>query len=568
MIMSGYKKIGWGSWLGAACILSTGLMMIACAEGLETDDNVVGGPTDTDKDPAGGAGGDGSEDPGSKDPAGGAGGDCSEDPGSEDPGSEDPGSEDPGSEDPGSEDPGSEDPGSEDPGSEDPGSEDPTSTVPPITGPDLPHDPVDPIEPTAPGAPADDLFEPHAAFCAGQGAPIVVGDGVTTREECTGAIAERVFSHALCTCEDADIFGYLRTRSFHSRNDPTIVEAGAPVGVNERYLTAGVPNIGGSFTVAGSEGLTLAGALFSRGDLRINGPLLKAGYGVVDRDAYVNGNLLTLGWLDVGRDLIQPDGTGTGILVTPVGQTRREPVNIDPPCACEPDDILDIQALIEQGKQNNDNALAGVESWFLSAVVGARNLELPCGRYFFDSIGGLGVVNVRVTGRVAVFIEGSILTAGVLRFQVDPDAELDVFIGGHFVPTGLVTFGDASRPAASRIYVAGEGDMLLTGAGIFVGNLYAPRSRVNMVGYSDVYGSIFAEDFLAPGAVLMTYDRAILDAAEDCETDDDPPVCDRCGSCTAGSACVDVECGMCSADSDCCPPLVCRGNGSCGALLL
>ena len=201
-----------------------------------------------------------------------------------------------------------------------------------------------------------------------------------------------------------------------------------------------------------------------------------------------------------------------------------------------------------------------------------------------------------------------------------------MFVAGNLVPTGVTSFGSVTRPAAVRIYVAGNSNVVLTGAGAFVGNIYAPRALVILTGFSDVYGSIFAGSFEAPGAVFIHYDSAILDAGNECpppEADDagapppaddagappvsddadappavdagstppavdagspppvdaggstpavdaspppPPPACKKCGSCSAGTACIKGTCGRCTADSDCCSPLVCNAGNVCGPL--
>ncbi|MBM4361861.1 MAG: hypothetical protein FJ104_04215, partial [Deltaproteobacteria bacterium] len=393
---------------------------------------------------------------------------------------------------------------------------------------------------------------------------------------CTGALAERAFSHALCTCTDASIAGYLRTESFNSNIFAPTVRQGAPVGINDEYLTAGVPDIGGSFTVAGPFGLTLAGAMFAYGDVRIKGNLTWAGYSQIGRDLYLGGQALGAGYMTLGRDWYQPFGTLNLAIFTAGGQFKPGPVTVDPPCACGANDIIDAADIVDHGRTNNDNALINLDPAALTGVIGVRNLTLPCGRYYLDEISGLGVANVTVTGRVALFVDGDILTAGVLTFNLAPGAEIDIFVKGNFVPTGLVTLGNQARPAASRMYIGGNGDVLLTGAGGFVGNVYAPRSFVTITGYGDVYGSIFANDLLVPGFLNIHYDRGVLDSAKDCgppppPADGGPPPdtgCNNSCECAGGGVCREGECATnCGSDGDCCSPYVCYPDGTCGPLL-
>ena len=69
-----------------------------------------------------------------------------------------------------------------------------------------------------------------------------------------------------------------------------------------------------------------------------------------------------------------------------------------------------------------------------------------------------------------------------------------------------------------------------------------------------------------PGYLNMHYDRAILDVDVDCP----PDGCAMCGGdgCSDHTACVGGACVSCTADADCCAPLVCYPDGTCGSLLI
>ena len=421
-------------------------------------------------------------------------------------------------------------------------------------------------------------------FCAGGGALVKVpGERRVEYETCTGDLAETVFTNALCTCGDAQLAGYLRTRGFDSREGAFVDDddfgGGAPVGINGAYtLGAGYTDVGGSFAVAGPMGLQFAGYLKVFGDLAIAGDVLIPGYARVERDAWFGGNF-TSGPLDVGRDLHH-----TGALIAipaDVGRdTVQEPVTVDPPCPC--DDILDIANIVDQLRRENDNAESDVPVDALKQSVGRVELTLPCGRYYLSEISGIGEIRVRIEGRVALAVGGPVAAAGSLQFDLADDAEIDLFIDGDLGLIGAATFGEKERPAATRIYVAGESDIVLIGASAFVGNVYAPRAAVTAPGYLRAYGSFFARDFQVPGYANISYDRAVTDL--DCDEDpddpppppppvqpDDPPPadevpegynCDLCGSCFDGLACIGSRCQPCAEDQNCCSLQVCE-NGRC-----
>lgn len=406
--------------------------------------------------------------------------------------------------------------------------------------------------------------EPASAFCSGKGPVVTVSDAAssTTFETCTGRIAETRFMNALCTCNDATVAGYLKTRSFDSvKGGPT--DTGGSVGINHTYaITTGYTDVGGSMTIAGKESLSFAGYLQVGGDFKAAGETVVAGYTKIWRDAWLGANFTDLGPVTIKGDL-HSAGTMMALPLLLDGANLHESVSVENPCPCEPKDLLDIDAIVSDAKTNNDNAANGIRQEMLNALVGNVEVTLPCGRFYFERVGGLGNLIVNVTGRVALFVDGPFEAAGNVEFRLSDTAEVDLFIKGDLSLVGRAVFGRKDRPAATRIYVGGSGDVLLVGADGFVGNVYAPKSLVTAVGYAQVYGSVVAKDFLIPGYANFSYDRAIQHAGDSCDAPPPPPnTCDKCGTCTGGTACVSGNCGKCSSDSDCCSPLVCLG-GTC-----
>jgi hypothetical protein len=402
---------------------------------------------------------------------------------------------------------------------------------------------------------------PASDICSGKG-PIVTIPGTTVSgsyQTCTGRIAESHFSNALCTCQNANIDGYLNSRAFNSKQGSS-VDAGGSVGINQAYVTAGFTDVGGAFSIAGKDSLAFAGYLKTGGDLRVEGKTMVPGYTEVGRDLWVADGYTDLGPLTVHRDL---HGTSPimAIPLTVKGKKVPEAVTVAPPCPCEAKDIVDVDGLVAEAKTNNDDAKDGIDPSMLNLVIGNIEVTFPCGKIYLDKIGGIGNVTVNVTGRVAVFVGGSVANTGNLEFHLSPGAEIDLFISGDLKVTGRALFGQKDRPAASRIYVGGSGDVFLTGASDFVGNLYAPRSLVQGLGYENVYGSIFAGNFVAKGFANFVYDSAILTVGDNCDAPTPPPnTCSACGSCTGGTACVNGKCGACGSDADCCSQLICSGG--------
>lgn len=415
-----------------------------------------------------------------------------------------------------------------------------------------------------------DAYVDRMTFCAGRGPAVLVGDMTIGTPTCAGAIASRVFDNAMCTCTNANVGGYLRTRSFHSGMGTMDMAAGAPVGINETDTTVGYTDIGGTLVIAGAGGVNFGGYLEVDGDAHFGGRVQAAGYIRVHRDLWADGNVTCLGAVTVDRDANLTPGHNLITFPSVGGSTNHVAFTVPRPCDCTPTGIVDIGAIVAYGMTHNDNADIPLDPTILSNVVGIGvDIDLPCGRFYVDSIGGLGSITLHVHGRTALYVGGDVNALGVLQVDLGTAGELDVFIAGNLLSIGVGSWGDRSRPAASRIYVGGTHDVTLIGASGFVGNVYAPHARITAVGDTEVYGSLFGGSIAMPGYLSIHYDRAILDVDADC-----PPPPGDC-SCGPGAGCVDHRaciggmCAACTTDGDCCAPLVCNPiTGTCGSLLI
>lgn len=414
-----------------------------------------------------------------------------------------------------------------------------------------------------------DAYVDRATFCSGRGPAVIVGDVTIGTDSCAGSIASRVFDNAMCTCTDANVGGYMKTRSFDSGMGTTDVAAGAPVGINDEDFTVGYTDIGGSLVIAGPGGVNFGGYLDVDGDASFAGPVHAAGYIHIHRDIHAGGNVGGISYTQIDRDAYVATGHNLGI-ATVDGSTTHGTVVVDPPCDCTPTGIVDIGAIVDYGRTHNDNADVPLDPGILSNVLGIGvDITLPCGRFYVDSIGGIGGITLHVHGRTALYVGGDVNAIGALDVDLGTEGELDLFIAGDMLSIGAGSFGDSSRPAASRIYIGGTHDVTLIGASGFVGNVYAPNARITAVGDTEVYGSLFGGSVSMPGYLSIHYDRAILDVDVDC-----PPPPGEC-SCSPGAGCVDHHacvsgmCEACSTDADCCAPLVCNPTlGTCGPLII
>ncbi len=444
-------------------------------------------------------------------------------------------------------------------------------TRPPLDAPAYDVTPLD----AAPGADAavdaardvtPDLTREQ--FCMGAGPPVVVGDRVTMSTRCVGRIAEAVFRHAICTCTDLGLAGYLQTDSFDSGAAMmTSGEHGGAVGINGNLSLVGVMRLGDALTMSGTTPLRLVGAHTVRGDLSLQGDLQVVGTLDVERNARIRGGLLALGPFHVRGDLTTPPGSLPIGVINVDGSRRTAPVDVAPPCACRASEIFDIAGAVSEARARNDNAAAGFRSDVFNGVVGEARVELPCGRFYVDRIAGLGAITLSVQGRTALFVGGDFDLGGYFNVSLGASGELDVFVAGSILGAGYLRMGRVSRPSKVRFYIGGDRGFTLAGVAGFQGNVYAPRAPVTIAGFNEMRGSLFAGRVATAGDLTIHYDRSVLRAGDDCPSDPPPAGgCTGCGSgvCRSTQACVSGACGMCRGDADCCAPFVCEARtGQC-----
>ena len=384
-------------------------------------------------------------------------------------------------------------------------------------------------------------------------------------DTCTGRLAATRFSNALCTCGNLQLADYLKTRGFDSNQgiylegEPT--DTSAAVGVNGNYIPkVGSTDIGGSFSIAGGGALQLVGMVQALGDFYSAGTISVTGSATVSRNAWLGGNFSGIGPLLVGGDL-HHSGTVSALPVLVTGTNQQQTVTVAPPCPCATSDLLDIPALVDAAKQSNDNSSLGIAQDALVSVAGAGRWTLSCGRIYLSRISGIGNLAIHVTGNVALFIDGSIDLKGGLAFDVDPGAEIDVFVKQDLLVQGALSLASENRPAAGRIWVGGTQPITL--ASPLIGNLYAPRAPVGALVGLEVWGSIFAGSFSGGAFATFFFDRAVLATGANCKAPLPPAgLCTQCQWCSGGTACVAGSCGSCKSDGECCSLSVCS-NGSC-----
>jgi hypothetical protein len=430
------------------------------------------------------------------------------------------------------------------------------------------------------------LEEPLSQFCTGEGTVVQIGEGMGGL--CAGEVAEEAFQFALCACRDiVDAQSQLNVDSFDSSlgtYGATVAGGGVNIGddgnigINHQLVRFDAQlNLRGSIFIGG-------GGLGVRGSSYISRNVVAAGSSTgapaattIERNMFNDGDVT--GRYIINGDLHVPSGANV-TQTTVNGMTIEEPIRTRLPCACGPNEILDIPAVTEYGRTHNDNDETMVVTSTAWENGGPSNIVLPCGRYYITRINQPGSIRIVAEGRTVLFVDGDI-TAQSLSIELEGDAEMDIFVNGNIDLQAATDFGQVDAPSKVRTYVGGTGAIDLTASAFFGGNLYAPRADVFFGASANMFGALVARDIYFAGSADIHFDSAIRGAGDTCE---EPPVgtdggvpdggdagsvdatpdagmgemCTDCSECGAPSGCrADGTCGECESDADCCAPLLC-----------
>lgn len=379
------------------------------------------------------------------------------------------------------------------------------------------------------GGPA--LEVPLEDFCAGTGAPVLVGEGNT----CSGQLAENTFRFALCACENISLGGSLSVDSFDSSqgayggataSGAQNVGEDGQLGTNGSLVVDKKVTVAGSVFVGGAQGVMFGPGSAVTGNLYSFGPAAQETNTSVDvgRNAFINGDIGSR--YQVGGTLFVPAGANVTADVDPANIVRMD-IPQQLPCACDESDMLDVAALTMWAASHNDNpnlteSVDGgpglfpsfaEDRWADPNVDGPSQIELPCGRYYLTGVNQSQGLSIRATGRVVLFVDGPLAVSG-LSISVDEGAELDLFVAGDVVIGSAASFGSREQPASVRTYVGGN--LSLQASSEFAGNVYAPRAEVTTSGAARVYGSLFVRSVRFGASADLHFDSAIRRASETC----------------------------------------------------
>lgn len=232
-----------------------------------------------------------------------------------------------------------------------------------------------------------------------------------------------------------------------------------------------------------------------------------AGVGVAASVA-VNGAFAARGTLVLAGSLVVG---GAATLGAPAAQTFSGTLHehASPACVCGAANLLDIDALVQAGATDNDDAALGFDAEQLAGFTRPKQapaLELGCGRYYVAGLHGAGALTLRVTGHVVLLVAGDLAVDDDFVVELAAGAALDLFVGGNVRAGARFVLGDAASAPNARLYVGGLGTVDIAGEAFVGGLLYAPRAELVTRAGLTVYGSLFVRRAAPLGAVTVHQD--------------------------------------------------------------
>jgi hypothetical protein len=392
--------------------------------------------------------------------------------------------------------------------------------------------------------------------------------------------------------------------------------AGGGVGTNGTITDTADENIGGDLWNYATGGLATKGALTVLRRFYDNGPFSSAKASAVYGDSHVHGDLGTSGSGTAQFGVVNPTGgyvspdTGTLYEMTMTCAAVRalspslkmfgtpdcvqQTVTMNQPCDCAQPDLIPVKEIVHyySDPTHNNDADMGISPALFDNSSGTIRLDLPCGNYYFHTLGASGAtITIVVHGHVGLYISGAIRISQTMILDLDPGATLDIF--ANVMNVSQSTFlGSPAYPRQTRMYfgagscanagcstnedccsgncqtgvcVGGGGSLgqaiSLSNSGSFNGLLWAGYGTFTHSNPLEMYGAIFTQHFDASGDTTIHYDNGIIQPNE-CAPPPVGGICDSCKDC-GNQPCVNGACSStCTADSQCCPPLHCDTTGS------
>lgn len=297
---------------------------------------------------------------------------------------------------------------------------------------------------------------------------------------------------SLCICEDFDDVGVLEVGPIDPATPAAVGINGAARFVNDAIIDG---------ALSAHLGIDGVGDVDVSGDVQTGSNAGFVGDFSAGGDMEVGGDLHAVGQFAVGGAL-RVGGETSLLGISQVGAT--EPLAAAPgaPCDCDPASFFDVAAEVAAAAGANDNAAAGLPLEL--SQIGASEIVLGSGSYYFTDVASVGALRIVADGTVAIYIDGDLATVGADSFELTDGSTLDLYVAGTVATVGNVAFGSERDPAAFRLYIGGEGSAnLAVGNQDFHGAIYAPEAALAYVGDTSITGAVFTRSIDGVGALRI-----------------------------------------------------------------
>ena len=241
-----------------------------------------------------------------------------------------------------------------------------------------------------------------------------------------------------------------------------VTVAGGSLAVSGHSRIAAPLHVSSCFT--GFAGIRADGSEDVAGDLSTAGDWLVGSPAHVGGNANVGGKLYARNDVAVHGVLHAKDVDMTNVTASTLAETiaARDPLR----CELAPTPSATISRL---------EAGAFVDlRYALSAHSQQARVQLGCATYRFDSFGIDNELRLHIKGHTVIVVDGDVHIASPMRVELEPDARLDLLIGGSLEVDSQLSFSGGST------WLAVGGDVRITAPMQLEGMLSAPRSAVSL----------------------------------------------------------------------------------------
>lgn len=384
-----------------------------------------------------------------------------------------------------------------------------------------------------------------------------------------GAKGNNIFNDAIVSCESLNLTGSSTIDGYdsrkgaygdsfnnaqgnnqlnkHGKGNVTTVEPNADVTLSGNSPIYGDVSATGNVTLTGSS--SLIGNIQGNKDVILGtgtvGGNIAAGQnfelknsGTVEGSVQANNNASTAPGAKVNGTL-QYGGDGNFHQNSSIGQAVKQVPNV-PPVPTKSCDPLDIGAVMGGFKMPNNGARtiastqnvtisptgstasSGNSNAFPALSSSSENIfgsETPV--FNLDSLvmSSDGVLNIS-GGDVTLIINGDFKMSGANQLNIAPGSSLTLFVNGEISFTAGTNNGNSiksqtltsSNKPPLAIYSSSNKDVTVSGSVPIYAALYAPKSKVNLPGGPEIFGSVRGKSITATGNGKIHYDNALGEA--------------------------------------------------------